>query len=73
MKEVSEKKEQAEKIKLQVQRVKEKAEALVIEIEKDKAIAEEKLEAAKPALLVIFNHKCILRLFLFMIFGNKGC
>ena len=50
---MSEKKEQAEKIKLQVQKVKEKAELLVNEIEKDKAKAEEKLEAAKPALLVI--------------------
>jgi dynein heavy chain len=53
LKEVSKKKETAEKIKIQVQKVKDKAQAIVDEIEKDKAIAEEKLEAARPALIVI--------------------
>ena len=52
MKEVAKKKEAAEKIKLQVQKVKDKAQGIVDEIEHDKAIAEGKLEAAKPALLV---------------------
>jgi hypothetical protein len=54
LKEVSKKKEAAEKIKQQVQKVKDKAQAIVNEIETDKAKAEEKLEAAKPALLVIY-------------------
>jgi len=53
LKEVAKKKEAAEKIKQQVQKVKDKAQSIVDEIEKDKAIAEQKLEAAKPALLVI--------------------
>jgi dynein heavy chain len=52
LKEVSKKKETAEKIKVQVQKVKDKAQTIVDEIEKDKAIAEEKLEAARPALMV---------------------
>ena len=54
MKEVAKKKEAAEKIKLQVQKVKDKAQGIVDEIEHDKSIAEGKLEAAKPALLVNF-------------------
>lgn len=52
LKEVAKKKEAAEKIKQQVQVVKDRAQAIVDVIEKDKAIAEEKLEAAKPALEV---------------------
>lgn len=52
LKEVAKKKEAAEKIKQQVQIVKDRAQAIVDEIEKDKSMAEEKLEAAKPALLV---------------------
>ena len=54
LKEVAKKKEAAEKIKQQVQKVKDSAQKIVNEIEKDKKIAEEKLEAAKPALLVCF-------------------
>ncbi len=49
---MSKKKEAAEKIKQQVQKVKDKAQVIVNEIETDKAKAEQKLEAAKPALLV---------------------
>lgn len=40
----------AEKVKTEVQVVKERAEALVAVIAKETAIAEGKLEAAKPAL-----------------------
>lgn len=57
LKEVAKKKEAAEKIKQQVQKVKDKAQSIVDEIEKDKAIAEQKLEAAKPALLVKYYFK----------------
>ncbi|XP_066590394.1 dynein axonemal heavy chain 5 [Prorops nasuta] len=48
--EVTERATQAEIFKNQVQRVKEKAEQLVAYIAEEKALAEEKLEAAKPAL-----------------------
>ncbi len=52
LKEVAKKKEAAELIKAQVQKVKDRAQSIVVEIETDKALAEQKLEAAKPALLV---------------------
>ncbi|TGZ53817.1 Dynein heavy chain 5, axonemal, partial [Temnothorax longispinosus] len=48
--EVTERAMQAEAFKNQVQRVKEKAEQLVAYIADEKALAEQKLEAAKPAL-----------------------
>lgn len=48
--EVTERAMQAETFKNQVQKVKEKAEQLVACIAEEKALAEEKLEAAKPAL-----------------------
>ncbi len=60
LQEVAKKKQAAEKVKQQVQKVKDKAQAIVNEIAKDKALAEEKLEAAKPALEVrrnTFIHK----------------
>lgn len=52
LQEVAKKKQAAEKVKQQVQKVKDKAQAIVNEIAKDKALAEGKLEAAKPALEV---------------------
>lgn len=42
--------EEASKIKEEVEKVRDKAQALVDDIAADKALAEEKLEAARPAL-----------------------
>lgn len=48
---VNEKKTAAEKVKAKVQVSKDEAETILKEIAKDKAIAEQKLQAAEPALL----------------------
>lgn len=50
LEEVTRRAEEAETIKEEVEKVRDKAQALVNDIAKDKSLAEEKLEAARPAL-----------------------
>lgn len=50
LEEVTRRAEESETIKEEVEKVRDKAQALVNDIAKDKSLAEEKLEAARPAL-----------------------
>lgn len=50
LEEVTRRAEEAETIKEEVEKVRDKAQALVNDIAKDKLLAEEKLEEARPAL-----------------------
>ncbi len=67
--EVTQRAKEAEKIKESVSKVKDKAERIVAQIDKERQIAEEKLEAAKPALQVRnLQLDCKSRLFKFNYF-----